>query len=77
MLRWLPTEEMVADGLTKRSKVLRDRLRMWMSDPIVNLKEAHDATDDLQTCEPLRPNKSKENMTRVKITTREESKTRD
>lgn len=66
-LRWLPTEEMVADGLTKRSKALRDRLCTWKSNPIVILKESHDATDDVANCEPLR-NKSKKNNTCVNLT---------
>ncbi|OLP93808.1 hypothetical protein AK812_SmicGene24243 [Symbiodinium microadriaticum] len=32
-LRWVPTEQQLADVLTKRSRPLRDSFRKWMSDP--------------------------------------------
>ena len=66
-LKWIPTEQMIADGLTKRNRQLRDKLRLWASDPFVCLKEAHLPEDDLQNNAPLRhkptESKSSENLT--------------
>ena len=42
-LRWVPTEAMLADGLTKRNRALRDALREWQKDPWVSLTDAQDA----------------------------------
>ena len=44
-LRWVPAEKQCADGLTKRSRPLRDAFRKWMADPVVTLVEAKSATD--------------------------------
>ncbi|CAK9013665.1 Copia protein [Durusdinium trenchii] len=45
-LRWVPTEVMLADGFTKRSRALRDKLRRWQEDPKISLTEARDAHDE-------------------------------
>ena len=45
LLRWVPTEQQLADVLTKRSKSLRDAFRKWMSDPWVTLVESRPPTD--------------------------------
>ena len=43
-LKWVPSEVMKADCLTKRSTQLRDGFRKWMCDPMVSLQEAKDAS---------------------------------
>ena len=45
-LRWVPTEAMLADALTKRNRQLRDQLRAWMEDPLVSLVEAQEPGTD-------------------------------
>ncbi|CAE7560935.1 GIP [Symbiodinium sp. CCMP2456] len=45
LLRWVPTEQQLADVLTKRSRSLRDAFRKWMSDPWVTLVESRAPTD--------------------------------
>ena len=45
-LRWVPTEAMLADALTKRNRQLRDQLRTWMEDPRVSLVEAQEPGTD-------------------------------
>ena len=37
-LRWVPTHQMHADGLTKHSRNLQDDLRQWMKHPTVCLR---------------------------------------
>ncbi|CAE7781718.1 unnamed protein product [Symbiodinium sp. KB8] len=44
-LRWVPTEQQLADVLTKRSRPLRDSFRKWMSDPWITLVESRAPTD--------------------------------
>ena len=44
-LRWVPTEAMLADGLTKRSRPLRDHLWIWQGNPKVSLTDSHEAED--------------------------------
>ncbi|CAE7889819.1 RE1 [Symbiodinium microadriaticum] len=44
-LRWVPTEQQLADVLTKRSRSLRDAFRNWMSDPWITLVESRSPTD--------------------------------
>ena len=61
-LRWVPTEAMLADGLTKRSRPLRDRLRNWQKDPKVSLTDSQQAEDTSNHSEPWR-SKPKENKT--------------
>ena len=36
-IRWVPTNEQVADGLTKRTLSLRNSLRFWCDIPVVKL----------------------------------------
>jgi len=38
-MRWVPTDHMLADGLTKRDHKLRNGLRLFMNAPTVSLKE--------------------------------------
>ena len=52
-LRWVPTEVQVADGLTKRSRALRDRFRVWMGNPWITLVDSRSPEDIL---EPSRTN---------------------
>ena len=40
--RWIPTEIMWADGLTKLSPTLRLRLLQWLQDPVIQLIEDED-----------------------------------
>ena len=61
-LRCVPTEAMLADGLTKRSRPLRDRLRNWQKDPKVSLTDSQQAEDTSNHSEPWR-SKPKENKT--------------
>ena len=61
-LHWVPTEVMLADGLTKRNRQLRDRLRMWQLNPKVSLTDAQDAMTSATGSEPWRV-KPKENKT--------------
>ena len=44
-LRWVPTEVQVADSLTKRSRALRDRFRLWMGDPWITLVDSRSPDD--------------------------------
>ncbi|CAE6936300.1 GIP [Symbiodinium sp. CCMP2592] len=44
-LRWVPTEQQVADAMTKRSKALRDSFREWMASPTVTLVESRSPED--------------------------------
>ena len=44
-LRWVPTEQQLADGLTKRSRALRDSFRRWMCDPWITLVESKSPHD--------------------------------
>ncbi|CAE7664233.1 GIP [Symbiodinium sp. CCMP2592] len=44
-LRWVPTEMMHADAMTKRSRALRDAFRLWMSDPTVTLVDSKASKD--------------------------------
>ncbi|CAK9054043.1 unnamed protein product [Durusdinium trenchii] len=39
-MRWVPTEKMHADGLTKEDKRLRDNLQAWLQSPWSQLREA-------------------------------------
>ena len=43
-LKWVPSEAMQADCLTKRSPQLRDGFRRWMGDPVVSLQQSKDAS---------------------------------
>ena len=43
-LKWVPSEAMKADCLTKRSPQLRDGFRRWMGDPVVSLQQSKDAS---------------------------------
>lgn len=61
-LHWVPTEVMLADALTKRSRQLRDRLRQWQMNPSVSLSDSHNANNSVPSTEPWRL-KSKENTT--------------
>ena len=47
-LRWVPTEQQIADGLTKRSRSLRDSFRQWMSDPWITLVESRSPEDVME-----------------------------
>ncbi|CAE7222193.1 unnamed protein product [Symbiodinium sp. CCMP2456] len=47
-LRWVPTEQMKADCMTKRSRLLRDTFRRWMAEPFVTLVDSK-APGDLVT----------------------------
>ena len=47
-LRWVPTEQMMADVMTKRSRSLRDKFREWMKAPEVTLVESK-TPDDVMT----------------------------
>ena len=42
--KWVPSEAMIADCLTKRSSQLRDAFRRWMSNPEVSLQQSKDAS---------------------------------
>ena len=44
-LRWVPTEQQLADGLTKRSRQLKDALRKWMADPWITLVDSRSPMD--------------------------------
>ena len=44
-LRWVPTEQQVADVMTKRNKGLRDAFREWMAAPTVTLVESRSPED--------------------------------
>ncbi|CAE7226683.1 unnamed protein product [Symbiodinium sp. CCMP2592] len=48
-LRWVPSEQQLADALTKRSRALRDSFREWMSNPVVKLKDSKTPADLLGT----------------------------
>lgn len=37
--KWVPTHEMRADGLTKRSQKLREEFHAWLLDPVVRLQD--------------------------------------
>ncbi|CAJ1364137.1 unnamed protein product [Effrenium voratum] len=39
-MRWVPTQVMWADGLTKVDPVLRERFRAWLQEPLCQLREA-------------------------------------
>ncbi|CAE7250405.1 TY5A [Symbiodinium natans] len=47
-LRWVPTEQMKADCMTKRSRLLRDAFRRWMAEPSVTLVDSK-APGDIMT----------------------------
>ena len=38
-MRWVPTQVMWADGLTKVDPVLRERFRAWLQEPLCQLRE--------------------------------------
>ena len=38
-MRWIPTQIIMADGLTKQSKLLRDQLRQWLLKPVIQIRE--------------------------------------
>ena len=44
-LRWVPTEQMHADCMTKRSRSLRDEFRKWMARPMVTLVDSKSSRD--------------------------------
>ncbi|CAE7353272.1 GIP [Symbiodinium sp. CCMP2592] len=44
-LRWVPTEQMHADCMTKRSRSLRDDFRQWMAQPMVTLVDSKSSKD--------------------------------
>ncbi|CAE7400538.1 GIP [Symbiodinium sp. CCMP2456] len=44
-LRWVPTEQQIADVMTKRNKALRDHFREWMASPTVTLIESRSPED--------------------------------
>ncbi|CAE7765834.1 GIP [Symbiodinium sp. KB8] len=44
-LRWVPTEQMHADSMTKRSRSLRDSFRQWMAQPRVTLVDSKSLKD--------------------------------
>ena len=48
-LRWVPSEQQLADALTKRSRPLRDSFREWMSNPTVKLTDSKTPADLLDS----------------------------
>ena len=38
-IHWVPTQLMVADGLTKHDPKLQNQLRIWCDGPLVQLRE--------------------------------------
>ena len=48
-LRWVPSEQQLADALTKRSRPLRDSFREWMSNPTVKLTDSKTPADQLDS----------------------------
>ena len=66
-LRWVPTGEMKADALTKRSSALRDALRKWAQNPTVSLTEARDPDTSLDPNAPWRPVKATKNVTSANL----------
>ncbi|CAK9000573.1 Retrovirus-related Pol polyprotein from transposon RE1 (Retro element 1) (AtRE1) [Includes: Protease RE1 [Durusdinium trenchii] len=66
-LRWVPTGEMKADALTKRSRALRDALRKWAQNPTVSLTEARDPDTSLDPNAPWRPVKATKNVTSANL----------
>ena len=62
-LRWVPTEQQMADCMTKRNRALRDQFREWMAEPSVTLVESRSPEDinlPSQANDPWRAPKSHE-----------------
>ena len=65
-LKWVPSEVMKADVLTKRSNQLRDAFRKWMMQPEISLQESKDASMGSSNESWRRQQQSAEELTSVK-----------